>query len=540
MISIKKFVRITIISFIAIIIGEALVIQYLTSNTKINGEVYKQISSHKDLIADVLPPPAYIVEAHFVVTSALTTVQAGSDGKSPEMQRLLKEAGRLKTELEERQAYWQNNPYISSELQKLIVNDASKVALKYFEVLNAEFIPAAVANNVAASNAAYGKLNSLFEEQKSAVIKVVDLASKSVVEDEKLAVSVNTSAMWSVFVLILILVVLLLAVQYYIYKKSIAPLSHIASDISHGADQSFIAANQVAQASQQLAEGASEQAASVQETSASLEEISSMIHSTANNAMQAKALANEAQQAAREGIANMDEMTRAMAAIEKSSYEVAKIVKSIDEIAFQTNILALNAAVEAARAGEAGAGFAVVADEVRSLAQRSAAAAHESADKIDASIQNSRDGSKCLLRVNDSFINIEKKVHQTDSLVAEIALAAKEQALGIEHIGMALEQMSQVTNSNSLNAEVSASAAEEMSGQAGVNRDLTNQLFMLVDGSTLKSSGKRPDSEDAKNFENPPVTYAVPALSRGNSRSNHSPKLKPPHMASSDRHFKEF
>ena len=89
-------------------------------------------------------------------------------------------------------------------------------------------------------------------------------------------------------------------------------------------------------------------------------------------------------------------------------------------------------------------------------------------------------------------------------------------------------------------AEVSASAAEEMSGQAGVNRDLTNQLFMLVDGSTLKSSGKRPDSEDATNFENPPVTYAVPALSRGNSRSNHSPKLNPPHTASSDRHFKEF
>ena len=147
-------------------------------------------------------------------------------------------------------------------------------------------------------------------------------------------------------------------------------------------------------ASQTLASGASEQAASVEETSASLEEISSMIRSTADNAEKAKALAGEAHAVAQTGSRTMVEMTQAMAAIDTSSAEVAKIVKNIDEIAFQTNILALNAAVEAARAGEAGAGFAVVADEVRSLAQRSAAAAKETADKIEAAIASSRNGSQ--------------------------------------------------------------------------------------------------------------------------------------------------
>src|SRR6478672_5344299 len=158
-------------------------------------------------------------------------------------------------------------------------------------------------------------------------------------------------------------------------------------------------------ASQNLASGASEQAASVEETSTSLEEMSSMIRATAENA---EKLASDARSVAATGSITMAEMTHAMAAIDSSSAEVAKIVKNIDEIAFQTNILALNAAVEAARAGEAGAGFAVVADEVRSLAQRSAAAAKETADKIEAAIVNSR-GSQCTAKVEDSLTQIAEK-----------------------------------------------------------------------------------------------------------------------------------
>lgn len=260
-------------------------------------------------------------------------------------------------------------------------------------------------------------------------------------------------------------------------------LRALAGDLDQGSVQTAAAARQVSASSQSLSSGASEQAASVEETSASLEEMSSMIRSTAENAQKAKALAGEARAVAEGGSRTMVEMNEAMAAIDASAAEVAKIVKNIDEIAFQTNILALNAAVEAARAGEAGAGFAVVADEVRSLAQRSAAAAKETAEKIEAAIASSRNGSRSCEKVGDSLTQIAEKVSATDSLVAEIATAAREQAQGIEQINIAINQMDGVTQSNSASAEESASAAEELDAQAEALKDMVGQLRKLVGGS---------------------------------------------------------
>jgi methyl-accepting chemotaxis protein len=269
---------------------------------------------------------------------------------------------------------------------------------------------------------------------------------------------------------------------WQIVRSTTRVLRDLAGNLDQGATQTATAARQVSAASQTLSSGASEQAASVEETSASLEEISSMIRSTADNAQKAKALAGEAHAVAQAGSRTMVEMTQAMAAIDTSSAEVAKIVKNIDEIAFQTNILALNAAVEAARAGEAGAGFAVVADEVRSLAQRSAAAAKETADKIEAAIASSRNGSVSCAKVGESLTQIANKVSSTDTLVAEIATAAREQAQGIEQINTAITQMDQVTQSNSASAEESASAAEELDAQAASLKDMVGRLRQLVGG----------------------------------------------------------
>ncbi|MBX3734927.1 MAG: MCP four helix bundle domain-containing protein [Verrucomicrobiae bacterium] len=272
-------------------------------------------------------------------------------------------------------------------------------------------------------------------------------------------------------------------------------LRDLAAKLDAGAVQTAAAAHQVSASSQTLSSGASEQAASVEETSASLEEMSTMIRVTAENAQKAKALAGEARSVAEAGSQTMVEMNQAMAAIDTSSAEVAKIVKNIDEIAFQTNILALNAAVEAARAGEAGAGFAVVADEVRSLAQRSAAAAKETADKIDAAIASSRQGSRSCAKVGDSLTQIAEKVSATDSLVAEIATAAREQAQGIEQINIAINQMDSVTQSNSASAEESASAAEQLNAQAGSLKDMVGQLRQLVGGITSTPGPAAPVAE---------------------------------------------
>jgi len=272
-------------------------------------------------------------------------------------------------------------------------------------------------------------------------------------------------------------------------------LSVISDSLQQGADQTAASSAQLSAASRALATGCSEQGASVTQTSASLEEISAMIRSTADNAAKAKEFANQARTAAQTGWQTMAEMTVAMQSIETSSLDVSKIVKNIDEIAFQTNILALNAAVEAARAGEAGAGFAVVANEVRSLAQRSAAAAKETADKIEAAISSTQRGSRSCTAVGESLEQIVGRVTQADVLVAEIASAAKEQALGINQMGVAMTQMDKVTQGNAASAEQTSSAAEQLNSQAQLLQDAIEHLRSLIASKT--KSGRSGDGRPA-------------------------------------------
>ena len=210
----------------------------------------------------------------------------------------------------------------------------------------------------------------------------IDYNIKLAEDEAKFAAGKVTSSFWIILPLLITAASIGALIGWAIIRAVSSALGAISDSLEEGATQTASASGQLSVASQSLAEGCNEQGSSVAETSAALEEMSVMIRNTADNAEKAKAFANQARLAAQSGAQTMVDMNTAMHAIEASSAEVAKIVKNIDEIAFQTNILALNAAVEAARAGEAGAGFAVVADEVRSLAQRSAAAAKETAEKI--------------------------------------------------------------------------------------------------------------------------------------------------------------
>ena len=267
-----------------------------------------------------------------------------------------------------------------------------------------------------------------------------------------------------------------------ITRKLGSLLRSLALCMNEGSMQVANAASQVSSASQSLAEGASQQAASLEETSSSLEEMSSMTKRNSENARKANDLAKEARTAADKGAGDMQSMSAAMEAIKVSSDDIAKIIRTIDEIAFQTNILALNAAVEAARAGQAGAGFAVVADEVRNLAQRSAQAAKETANKIEGAITNTGQGVDICRKVAGALNDIVVKVRQVDELVAEVAGASLEQTQGITQINTAVTQMDKVTQSNAASAEESAAAAAELNGQAAVLKESVVELLQLAGG----------------------------------------------------------
>ncbi len=287
------------------------------------------------------------------------------------------------------------------------------------------------------------------------------------------------------------------AVAFLIIRGTTKVRTTGADSLSETSLQVTAAAGQVAAASQTLAEGSTQQAASLEETSASLEEMSSMTKRNADSAQQAKELSHLTRGSADAGATHMRDMREAMDAIKASSDDIAKIIKTIDEIAFQTNILALNAAVEAARAGEAGMGFAVVAEEVRALAQRSAQSAKETATKIEDAISKSEHGVVISGKVAASLADIVEKARRMDSLVAEIANASAEQSQGIHQVNTAVSQMDKVTQSNASGAEESAAAAEELNAQAAAMQQSVTDLRRLI-----TSTG-----------ENAPVSSTIPTRS---------------------------
>jgi methyl-accepting chemotaxis protein len=270
--------------------------------------------------------------------------------------------------------------------------------------------------------------------------------------------------------------------SFVIVKGINRVLYSVAASLGDGSTQVASAASQVSTSSQTLAEGSGEQASSLEEASSSMEEMASMTKRNAENARQANEIAKQAREAADKGCTDMQTMSSAMEAIKVSSDDIAKIIRTIDEIAFQTNILALNAAVEAARAGEAGMGFAVVAEEVRNLAQRSAQAAKETASKIEGAITKTAQGVGISGKVAAALNDIVAKVRQVDDLVSEVANASREQTEGITQINSAVGQMDQVTQSNAASAEESAAAAQELSAQAAVMKESVAELLRLVGG----------------------------------------------------------
>jgi methyl-accepting chemotaxis protein len=298
----------------------------------------------------------------------------------------------------------------------------------------------------------------------------------------KTLVSVVKSSFVSLGIAGGISIILGIVLAVFTIRSTNSVLSRLAAALSDVANNVSNAASQVTGASQSLAKGASEQAASLEETSASIEEINSQSKRNTDNAETTRALAEDTRAATEQGNSRMREMSEAMNDIKTSSGNIANIIKTIDEIAFQTNILALNAAVEAARAGEAGAGFAVVAEEVRNLAQRSALAAKETAEKIDDSLKKSLKGVELSTRVSTELSEIGTKTIKMNDLVKEIATASKEQTEGLKQIASAMTQMDKVTQLNASGAEETAGTAEELQALSAKLLANVTDLLKLVGG----------------------------------------------------------
>ena len=335
---------------------------------------------------------------------------------------------------------------------------------------------------VQAQQALIEESNPAFERLLTAIGK----AQEAVSQKEK-AVVAETEASSSraqrvVFVLVGVVLAGLITCAVFMLRRITATLCQAVSELSLASRGTASAASQISASSQVLAQASSEQAASLEETSASSEEISSMAQRNTENSHSAADLVASSQLKFVQANQSLEQTVAAMGEINTQSGKISKIIKVIDEIAFQTNILALNAAVEAARAGEAGMGFAVVADEVRSLAQRCAQAARDTAALIEESVAKSKDGKAKVDQVATAVHAITEESGVIKTLVDEVNLGSQEQARGIDQIGKAIIQMEKVTQTTAANAEEGAAAAEELTAQSETLKEIVERLNRMVGG----------------------------------------------------------
>jgi len=268
-------------------------------------------------------------------------------------------------------------------------------------------------------------------------------------------------------------------------------LNNMFSEINSATGQVSAGSKQIADGAQALAQGSTEQASSVEELAASLNEVSTKTNRNAEMAKEAASLSSEIKVSAEKGSRQMEQMMQAVTEINEAGGAISRVIKVIDDIAFQTNILALNAAVEAARAGQHGKGFAVVAEEVRNLAAKSAEAAKDTSGLIENSIEKANLGMSIAVETSESLKEIVSGINRNAEIIVEIEESSNEQADAIKQINVGIDQVAQVVQQNSATAEESAAASEEMSGQANLLQQLISQ-FRLKGGDSSRSSYKAP------------------------------------------------
>lgn len=454
---------------------------------RIQGPIYNEIIQSKDVVADILPPPEYIIESYLVA------FQASEAADAPRVREMAARFSKLRGEYDSRRAHWSRD-LGNGPIKDLLLTESYRPAKEFYEIAEREYFPALLAGERAKATALLaGTLNAKYEEHRAVIDRLVKLATSSCEAQEKHAATVIESRTLYLLVIGFTITLLCIVIALVITRSVTEPMRgivavveqvasgdlRVAAEVDRRDDvgrlQSAIkqmldrmrqvisevrasavtlssAAVQVASTSEVLSQGTSEQAASVEETTSSLEEMSSSITQNAENCRQTERMAVASAKNAEESGKSVGETVAAMKTI-------AEKISIIEEIAYQTNLLALNAAIEAARAGEYGRGFAVVATEVRKLAERSQKAAGEIGGLASQSV-------KVAERSGQLLLELVPAIQKTAELVQEVAIASREQSSGVAQINTAMETVDQVTQRNASFAEELSSTSAQMSSQA--------------------------------------------------------------------------
>jgi methyl-accepting chemotaxis protein len=471
---------------------------------KVNGPVYQRIVQGKDLIADILPPPAYIIESYLV------SLQLADAADKAEQSALIDRLKALKGEYDARHEFWLKEN-LEPGLAEAFLKQAHGPASEFYAVAFNEFIPAVQKQDKAEADAAMKRMKPMYDAHRNAVDQVVKLTAKRNEADEANAKQRIQSASMLLLAILLISLGAAIAMAAVIIRGLLAELGgepHYAAeitrkiaagdltmkiDVKDGDRESLllairgmqevlarivsnikVAVDCVSTGSHQIATGnldlsarTEEQASSLEESAAAMQNVSGIIKKNAERSLHANRLAVSASEVAIKGGSVVSEVVHTMGSINESSKKIVDIISVIDGIAFQTNILALNAAVEAARAGEQGRGFAVVAAEVRNLAQRSASAAKEIKALIGDSVEKVDSGARLVDQAGQTMEEIVSSVKRVTDIISEITAASQEQSTGIEQISQAIGMMDEATQQNAALVEEAAAAAASLEEQAG-------------------------------------------------------------------------